>query len=195
MTKDESLKETGKFDSNNERIQYFQIIHGEIGLRIKNHSQLLLQKIASTGAILAFIIHKLIGVSSNSLFDENSYFIFFPIIGLWILPSISLIYDLMISKNISNIHEVGGFIKHRFENEYYKNETLWEKFIGQQEKYMDSDKYKTHIDSFEGKRIYDPNYKSIKEFRCYNKLDLKILWYYAIGLFLIDVFINYIHSM
>ena len=100
-------------------LEYFKEMRAEINMRITTHTTLVTAKIFSVGAMLAFMI--------ANLTDQNKKSVIF---GFLLLPIIAMLYDIMIAKNIHNIHKIGMFIRDILEEKLYKIE-MWEHYAGQ----------------------------------------------------------------
>ena len=95
-------------------IEYFKEMRSEINLRINNHNKLVATKIVACGALLGFLLTKTL--------DDA-----IKIYGFIFIPLISMLYDIMIAKNIRCIHRIGAFIRDKIEKTLLPNITLWEK--------------------------------------------------------------------
>lgn len=96
-------------------IEYFKYLREEINLRIIKHSDLVLYKIVSIGAILAFILgsfktpHELIDLMKNTLFL------------IWVVPLVSMIFDVIIFGNLRVVANIGIYIKENYEEKVFTN--------------------------------------------------------------------------
>ena len=101
-------------------IEYFKAMREEIALRIRTHTNYVAAKIVTSGALLGFLL-------TTNLSDD-----IIRILGLPVVPIISMLYDVMIAKNIRNIHKVALFIRDNLESKVSSIE-LWEEFSGQKD--------------------------------------------------------------
>lgn len=95
----------------------FTEMRKEINLRIQTHTTLVTAKIATAGAMFAFLL-KIAPVESTAT------------LGFMAVPVICMIYDIMIAKNIRNIHRIAIFIRDRIEGDIFKT-GMWEQCAGQ----------------------------------------------------------------
>jgi len=110
-------------------IEYFKEMRKEINLRIKNHSYLVTYKIISVGVIISFLFTR---DSSTNFFKDHDVNEMITIIGLMIIPIISMLFDIMIANNINCIYKIGTFIRDKIEPSIPTIE-LWEKYSGQKD--------------------------------------------------------------
>jgi hypothetical protein len=101
-------------------IEYLKEMRAEINLRIGNHNKLVATKVVTCGALLSFLFTKNLEAS-------------FKIYGFILVPIISMLYDVMIAKNIRCIHRIGSFIRDIIEEELLPEIELWEKYAGQKD--------------------------------------------------------------
>lgn len=110
-------------------IEYFKEMRAEIVLRIGDHRKLVATKIISCGALLGFLL-------TETLQQP------FCTWGFTLIPIISMLYDVMIAKNIKCIHRIATWIKFEIEiklsPDYYNS--LWEHLYGQSDKEAKEDK-------------------------------------------------------
>jgi hypothetical protein len=99
-------------------LEYFKEMRAEINLRINNHSSLVWAKVVTTGALMSFLLTQNI--------DPN-----IKIGGLAFAPIIAILYDIMIAKNLKEIHKIGHFIRDQIENVVFTDLELWENYSGQ----------------------------------------------------------------
>lgn len=132
-------------------LENFKEMRKEINLRITTHTHLVTAKIVTSGAILSFLLSSM----SNDPKKQA--------IGSIVLPLVCLLYDMMIAKNIGNIHKIGLFIRDYIEKAIYDLD-MWETIIGQ---------------------------KKIKE-RCYGLGDIFFLSLFTIGITAISIYLLYV---
>lgn len=104
-------------------IEYFKEMRAEIVLRIGDHKKLVATKVISCGALLGFLL-------TETLKQP------FCTWGFTLIPIISMLYDVMIARNIKCIHRIATWIKFGIETKlspYYYN-SLWEHSYGQSDK-------------------------------------------------------------
>ena len=101
-------------------IEYFKEMRTEINLRISNHNKLVATKVVTCGALLGFLLTKTLDPT-------------FKIYGFLFVPIISMLYDIMIAKNIRCIHRIGTFIRDIIEETLLPQIELWEKYTGQRD--------------------------------------------------------------
>ncbi len=101
-------------------IEYFKEMRTEINHRVTTHSNFVIFKIASSGAILSFLL------TTESKGKLIAY-------GVLIVPLIAMLYDIMIAKNVRNIHRIAVFIRESLEEEVGKDLKLWEEHTGQRD--------------------------------------------------------------
>ncbi len=99
-------------------LESFKEMRAEINLRINNHSSLVWAKVVTTGALMSFLLTQNI--------DPNT-----RIAGLAFAPVIAILYDVMIAKNIWEIHRIGHFIRDNIESVLFTDFDLWENYAGQ----------------------------------------------------------------
>lgn len=110
-------------------IEYFKEVRGELTERVKMHVNLILQKIATCGAALGFLLDRT-PKNLNPNNSNSSTLIF----GYLIVPIIALGYDILIARNINVLHRLGSFIREEIEPRIdYGRDTLWENQYGQEE--------------------------------------------------------------
>lgn len=98
-------------------LENFRELRKEINLRISTHTQLVTVKVFSIGAVIAFLIKDAAGNEIAKL-------------GFLVLPPLCFLFDVMIAKNIGNIHKIGIFIRKKIEKEAY-DVIMWERQTGQ----------------------------------------------------------------
>ena len=98
-------------------LENFRELRKEINLRISTHTQLVTAKVFSIGAVIAFLIKDAAGSEIAKL-------------GFLALPPLCFLFDVMIAKNIGNIHKIGIFIREKIEKEAY-DIVMWERQTGQ----------------------------------------------------------------
>ena len=101
-------------------IEYFKEMRSEINLRISSHNTLVATKVVTCGALLGFLLTKKIDPRLTTY-------------GFLLVPIISMLYDIMIAKNIRCVHRIGTFIRDVVEKTLLPNIELWEKFAGQKD--------------------------------------------------------------
>jgi hypothetical protein len=101
-------------------IEYFKEMRAEINLRIGNHNKLVATKVVTCGALISFLLTKTL--------DPN-----LKTYGFLLIPIISMLYDIMIAKNIRCIHRIAIFIRDVIEEILLPQIKLWEKFAGQKD--------------------------------------------------------------
>jgi len=97
-------------------IEYFKEMRAEINLRVTTHGNYVVYKIAACGAILSFLF------TTDSKDELVAY-------GVIIVPLIALLWDIMIAKNVRNIHQIARFICSDLES-LVPRITLWEEGYG-----------------------------------------------------------------
>lgn len=100
-------------------IEYFKEMRAEINLRIRIHTNYVAAKIVSCGAIISFLL-------TNQIAPD------LKLLSLPLAPVISMLYDVMIAKNIRIIQKIGIFIRDKLETQMQELE-LWETYAGQKE--------------------------------------------------------------
>ena len=100
-------------------IEYFKEMRAEINLRIRTHTNYVAAKIVTCGALLSFL---LTGQISPDL----------KLLGFPLIPIISMLYDVMIARNIRNIHKIALFIRDNLETQV-SGIVFWEEFSGQKD--------------------------------------------------------------
>ena len=103
--------------------EYFKEMRAEINLRIRNHTSLVASKIVTAGGLLAFML-------TETAADLPAV----KTVGFLIVPLVAFIFDVMIAKNVRNIHMIGTFIRDRIEIEL-PEKIMWEKYAGQANKW------------------------------------------------------------
>lgn len=101
-------------------IEYFKEMRSEIILRIGEHQKLVATKVISCGALLSFLLTK----------DLDEIIL---ICGFIFIPIISMLYDIMIAKNVRCIHRIAIWIKKVIEPKLSHDKELWEKYCGQRD--------------------------------------------------------------
>jgi hypothetical protein len=101
-------------------IEYFKEMRAEINLRVGNHNKLVATKVVTCGALLGFLLTKTLNPNLATY-------------GFLLVPIISMLYDIMIAKNIRCIHRIGTFIRDVIEETLLPQIELWEKFAGQKD--------------------------------------------------------------
>lgn len=137
-------------------IEYFKEMRNEINTRIKTHTQFINWKIISIGAIFSFLIKIILDINNNT--KSGGLLLVVVIAGFALLPLISILFDIMIAKNINNIHKIGCFIKSRFELDLF-DKPMWESYLGQAD----------------------------IEHRCYNEKDLEVISLFTKTVFIVSI--------
>ncbi len=106
-------------------IEYFKQVREELTARVQIHANLVLQKIATCGAALGFLFSQKLVASETQLVPRETQLLAFAII-----PIIAMGYDVMIARNINNLHRLGTFIRKELEPLVPKV-NLWEQNYGQ----------------------------------------------------------------
>jgi hypothetical protein len=106
-------------------IEYFKQVREELTARVQIHANLVLQKIATCGAALGFLFSQKLIVSQTQLVPIEIQLLAFSII-----PIIAMGYDVMIARNINNLHRLGTFIRKELEP-LVPDMKLWEEHYGQ----------------------------------------------------------------
>ncbi len=113
------------------RLKYLTELRNEIECRINTHTQFVMQKIVTiVGGIALLYGSKSFSSCCCCNGEANSEDIL-RTLALIIFPIVAFIYDIMISKNINNIHKLGCFIKHKIEDQLGE---MWEHYAGQKNK-------------------------------------------------------------
>lgn len=98
-------------------VEYFKEMRAEINLRVTTHSNYVVSKIVACGAILSFLL-------TNESNEKIAAY------GVILVPLIAMLYDVMIAKNVRNIHRIGMFIRDELEP-LVPSLTFWESRTGQ----------------------------------------------------------------
>jgi hypothetical protein len=106
-------------------IEYFKQVREELTVRVQIHTNLVLQKIATCGAALGFLFSQKLVASETQLVPIKIQLLAFAVI-----PIIAMGYDVMIARNINNLHRLGTFIREELEP-LVTEVKLWEKHYGQ----------------------------------------------------------------
>ena len=106
-------------------IEYFKQVREELTARVQIHTNLVLQKIATCGAALGFLFSQKFVASETQLVPLKIQLLAFAII-----PIIAMGYDVMIARNINNVHRLGTFIREELEP-LVPEVKLWEQHYGQ----------------------------------------------------------------
>lgn len=106
--------------------EYFKEMRSEINIRIKNHTSLLTAKVVTSGGLLAFMLTEKV----KDLPEVKT-------LGFLVVPLVAFLFDVMIAKNIRNIHTIGLFIHDQIEFGFRQKDILhdklkmWEEYAGQ----------------------------------------------------------------
>ena len=100
-------------------IEYFKEMRKEINLRIRTHTNYVAAKIVACGALLSFLLTEQISPDLKLL-------------GFPLIPIISMLYDVMIARNIRNIYKIGLFIRDNLETQV-SGIVFWEESSGQKD--------------------------------------------------------------
>jgi len=106
--------------------EYFKEMRSEINVRIKNHTSLLTAKVVTSGGLLAFMLTE----DVKDLPEVKT-------LGFLVVPLVAFLFDVMIAKNIRNIHTIGLFIRDQIEFGFRQKDILhdkfkmWEEYAGQ----------------------------------------------------------------
>ena len=96
-------------------IDYFNQLRNEICLRVQLHSNYILQKIVICGVFLGFLFNQKVHVNLQ-------------VLGFFFVPIIAMIFDVMIARNIRNIHRTGQYLQNIEKLAKVKNYSYWETF-------------------------------------------------------------------
>lgn len=108
-------------------IEYFKQVRGELTTRVQIHTNLILQKVATSGAALGFMFSQKT-VASDSLVPT-----YVQLLGFALIPIIAMGYDVLIARNINSLHRLGTFIRNELEP-LAPELSLWETKYGQPKK-------------------------------------------------------------
>jgi hypothetical protein len=105
-------------------LEYFKQVRGELTARVQIHTNLILQKVATCGAALGFLFNQ--KSTSESLVSPEV-----QLLGFALIPIIAMGYDVLIARNINNLHRLGTFIRNEIEPLSSMKVKLWERKYGQ----------------------------------------------------------------
>jgi hypothetical protein len=106
-------------------IEYFKQVRGEITTRVQIHSNLILQKVATCGGALGFLLIQKVAPSESLVPTQ------IQLLGFAIIPIIAMGYDILIARNINSIHRLGTFIRNELEPlSPQMKSSLWETKYG-----------------------------------------------------------------
>ncbi len=102
-------------------IEYFKAMRAEIMLRVSDHKKLVATKIVACGALMGFLL------------SEDEIGAVYEASGIILVPIVSMLYDVMIAKNIRCIHRVASWIRDEVESRSTFWASLWENAYGQRD--------------------------------------------------------------
>lgn len=140
-------------------MEYFKYLREEINLRVTKHSYLVIYKLISVGAILAFILGSFrSSIELINLVKNTQYLI-------WIVPLVGMVFDMIILGNLRVVANIGLYIK-----KYYEEGVL--------------NKWKEMDDSLGSFEFWEScgAHEGLK-WKCYTKFDMMAI--YSVTLFLI----------
>lgn len=104
---------------------YFKTLRDEIGISLQSHTKFVVQKIVAVMAAFVILFNGELIVLKGGNISTESYC---KLMLLLIIISIAYVYDILIAKNICNIHKMGYFIKYHIEKPCDK---MWEHYLKQ----------------------------------------------------------------
>lgn len=108
-------------------IEYFRQVRGELTTRVQININLILQKVVTCGAALGFLFSQK-AIKSEELLVSCEI----QLLGFAIIPLIAMGYDVLIARNINNLHRLGTFIRNELESLVPDLKSkLWERKYGQ----------------------------------------------------------------
>lgn len=105
-------------------IECFKQVREELTARVQIHTNLILQKVATCGAALGFLFSQKPS-APNSLVPPEI------LLGFALIPIVAMGYDVLIARNINNLHRLGTFIRDEIEPLSSRKLRLWENKYGQ----------------------------------------------------------------
>ena len=106
-------------------LEYFKQVRGELTARVQIHTNLILQKVGTCGAALGFLFNQKSSASESLVSPE------IQLLGFALIPIIAMGYDVLIARNINNLHRLGTFIRNEIEPLSSMKLKLWERKYGQ----------------------------------------------------------------
>ena len=117
-------------------LEYFKQVRGELTARAQIHTNLILQKVATCGAALGFLFNQK-SSTDELLVSPDVQLLVSPdvqLLSFAFIPIIAMGYDVLIARNINNLHRLGTFIRNEIEPLSSMKLKLWETKYGQPEK-------------------------------------------------------------
>ena len=91
-------------------LEYFKYLREEINLRVSKHTDILIYKFISIGAIVTYILEA-----------QKTQFEIIELIGnsmylIWIVPIVSTLFDMIILGNLRVVRNIGVYTYNNYEN-------------------------------------------------------------------------------